>query len=301
MNTELLDYYDFVKESYEECKNAEWFPDVLEACYDLDTDDLTVSGIIGEIHEGLRVNYTEALKYFWTIMLINPLIAIKAYQETDLLIGKIDFYATFKHINQTDSWYRSNIIYNPSVEYFMIFAIEALLQKDMNPEMLDTVNSKYLKGLYDHDREIMQHKNHFRVEGVEAPAKWINHRNLKHILNAIDPHHIIILLEYFADRYGARLRRGRVGEYCYSGDKYNYIIQFIKNKYGSLSEYIDWSPSYQYHYRRYYERSLYHDEMFKNMDVIFPTEEDKMRIQEISGIRISDPNYRRKRIENRKK
>ena len=99
MNTNLWEYEDFLNSSYRECKNAPWFDDVLQACYGLDTDELTVSAIIGEIHEGLRINFNEALKYFWTIMLINPLIAIKAYQETDLLIGKIDVYRVFKHLN----------------------------------------------------------------------------------------------------------------------------------------------------------------------------------------------------------
>ena len=317
MSAREFDYFDFLNVSYEECKNAAWFPDVLEACYSLDTDDLTVSAIVGEIHEGLRVNYDEAVKYFWTILLINPLIAIKAYQETDLLLGKIDVYRLFKYINPgiqgvasnalatnniTNSLTEKSGIYNTSIEYFMIFAMEALLQKDMNPEMLDAINKTYLGELYEHDKEIMNNKNKYQKQGLPLPAKWINHRNLNHILNAINPHHIIILLEFFADKYGARLRKGNVGKYCYSGDKYDYIIRFIKNKYGSLSEYIEWNNSnYSYHYANYFRRSLYYDEMFSNMDIIFPTKEDKERIEYLSGVQISDPIYRQKRHENRYK
>lgn len=314
MNTNLWEYEDFLNSSYRECKNAPWFDDVLQACYGLDTDELTVSAIIGEIHEGLRINFNEALKYFWTIMLINPLIAIKAYQETDLLIGKIDVYRVFKHLNpvqnQDSGLFLSDSdanganpskgIYNTSVRNFMIFAVEALLQKDMDPELLDAVNRNYLGGLYLHDKKIMDDKKS-RKTGIDVTEKWINHRNLNHILNAIDPHHIIILLKFFADRYGARLRIGNVGKFCYSGDKYNYIIRFIKNKYGSLSEYIDWSHSYSYHYVSYYKRSLYFDEMFRNMDVIFPTNEDKNRIESLSGISIDDMSCSVRRMENRRK
>ena len=311
MSVRKFDYLDFLDESYEECKNAEWFPDVLEACYNLDTDDLVVSAIVGELHEGLRINFDEAVKYFWTILLINPLIAIKAYQETDLLLGKVDVYRLFKYINPVDRMRTNGImnspseksgIYNTSIEYFMIFAMEALLQKEMNPESLDAINKNYLENLYNHDKEIMSNKSKYHKEGLSIPAKWINHKNLNHILNAIDPHHIIILLEFFADKYGARLRKGNVGKYCYSGDKYDYIIRFIKSKYGSLSEYIEWNNSnYSYHYINYYRRSLYYDEMFSNMDIIFPTKEDKNRIEYASGVQISDPIYQRKRLENRYK
>ena len=300
-------YYDFLEQSYQECRNADWFPAVLEACHGLDTDELTVSALVGEIHEGLRVDFDEAIKYFWTILLINPLIAVKAYQETDLLLGKMDLFSVFKRINPIDtdrSWLGSdtNGIYNTSVECFLIFAMEALLQKDMNPELLDAINRNYLGNLYNHDKEIMTKKAQYEKEGVPPPPKWINHRNLRHILNAIDPHHIIVLLEFFADRYGARLKAGNVGRYCYSGDKYDYIIRFIKSKYGSLSEYILWDDiNYAYHYRRYYERSLYYDEMYANMDVVFPTQEDKNRIQQMSGILISDRTYQNWRAVNRAK
>ena len=111
----------------------------MEACYSLDTDDLVISAIVGELHEGLRVNYEEAVKYFWTILLINPLIAIKAYQETDLLLGKVDAYRVFKHINPinkvgtdgrlnlfSDNSGMNSRIYNTSTKNFMIFAMEAL-------------------------------------------------------------------------------------------------------------------------------------------------------------------------------
>ena len=110
------------------------------------------------------------------------------------------------------------------------------------------------------------------------------------------------ILEFFADRYGARLYKGNVGKYCYSGDKYDYIIRFIKNKYGSLSEYSLWDDhSYLYHYRNYFLRSLYYYEIYENMDVIFPTREDKDRIQQISGIRITDAKRRHMRLVNRAK
>ena len=304
MNEDLMDYSGFMYESYEECKNADWFPDVLDACSSLDTDDLVVSAIIGEIHEGLRINFSEALKYFWTIMLINPLIAIKAYGETDLLLGRIDVYGTFKLINPVDpsGYFRietKNGIYNTSTENFMIFAIEALLQKTMDPMLLNAMNSFYLRGLYDHDRKIMSNKKKYQQEGTASRAKWINHKNLRHILEAIDPHHIIVLLEFFADRYGARLRKGNVREYCYSGDKYHYIIRFIKEKYGSLSEYIDWTDNYRSYYVRYFTRSLYHYEMLQYMDVIFTTEEDKRRIQTESGTWINDRKIAWEREENR--
>ncbi len=109
------------------------------------------------------------------------------------------------------------------------------------------------------------------------------------------------MLEFFAERYGARLHAGNIRKYSYSGDKYNYIISFIKKKYGSLSEYIVWDPSYTYHYVNYYKISLCHDEMIKNMDVVFPTMEDKQLIQMVSGVGISDYDYRNKRLENRLK
>ena len=289
----ILSYQDFLQQAYIECKNADWFPDVLEACHSIDTDDLVVSALIGEIHEGLRINFDEAIKYFWTVFLVNPLIAIKAYQETDLLLGKVDVYTPFADIyslnhveDQPGSEWKG--IYNSSVEYFLIYAIEAMLQKDMIPEELHSVYSAYLRVLYNHDKEIMGDKSQHDKEGENSPAKWLNQRNLQHILNATDPHHLIILLDFFAYRYGARLRQGNVGNHCYSGDKYDDIIDFIKYKYGSLSEYIEWEiPSYAFHYVRYYKRSLYHKEMFDNMDVVFPTKEDKKRIRYMVGIRTS--------------
>ena len=143
-------------------------------------------------------------------------------------------------------------------------------------ENLHSVCIAYLRVLYEHDKEIMSNKSQYDKEGKTLPAKWINHRNLRHILNATDPHHIIILLDFFAYRYGARLSRGNVGNHCYSGDKYDYIIRFIKYKYGSLSEYIEWgNPNYAYHYKRYYERSLNYEEMFVNMDVFFRLKKTK--------------------------
>ena len=307
MMADILSYDDFLKEAYEECKNAEWFPDLLEACHGLDTDPLTVSAIIGEIHEGLRVAFDEAVKYFWTVFLINPLIAIKAYQETDLLLDKLDLSLTFKHINPLDPYANSlrsvvSWIYNSSVENFVILSIEALLQKDMNPELLDVINRNFLGGLYDHDKHIMDGQVQNGKDRGELPPKWITHRTLYHILNAIDPHHIIVLLEFFADRYGARLYRGNVGEFCYSGDKYDYIIRFIKRRYGSLSEYILWNDNcYGYHYINYYKTSLCYNEMYANMDIIFPTMEDKEKIQRVSGISITDKTYRLRREENHAK
>lgn len=280
----VLTYQEFLNECFDKCKHEEWFEEVLADCYDLDTDVLTISAIVGEIHEGLRVSFDEAVEFFWTVFLINPLIAIKAYQETDLLLGKIDIYGTFKCISPIDPTFKTlkgNItgIYNSSVEYFLIFAIEALLQKDMNPEMLEAINKMYLGGLYNHDKEIMSNKEKYLSKGVELPPKWITHRNLGHILNAIDPHHIIVLLEFFADRYGARLRRGNVGKWCYSKDKFEYIIRFIKNKYGSLSEYIEWDNiNYYYHYRRFYQRSMQYEQMAMYIDIVFSTIEDKKRI-----------------------
>lgn len=299
----ILTYEEFMKQSYEECKNEDWFPAVLEDCSTLETDDLTMSALIGEIHEGLRENLDEGVKFFWTIFLINPLIAVKAYQETELLLrGGLDLYGTFKHVSPIYPYSRTDCIYNLSIENFLIFVMEALLQKDMNPEMLDAVNQNYLIGLYEHDRAIMTNKSKYHKAGMELPKKWINHRNLNHILNATDPRHIIILLHFFADKYGARLHKGNVGKYCYSGDKYDYIIRFIKEKYGSLSEYIEWdNNNYNYFYRNYYEKSLCYDEMFANIDVIFPTQEDKDRIQQMSGISISDTGYLDKRNANRRK
>ncbi len=303
----VISYDEFVSKYYEECRNADWFPDVLADCYDLDTTDETVSSLVGCIHEGLRKNFQEAIKFFWTVFLINPLIAIKAYQETDLLLGRIDVYESFKHISPVDPISNSlkektSGIYNTSVEYFLIFAMEALLQKDMNPEILEAVNRTYLRGLYNHDKEIMGKKLEDMSSEEDLPGKWINHRNLLHILNGIDPHHIIILLEFFADKYGARLKKGNVGKNCYSRDKYNYIISFIAKKYGSLSEYILWDHvSYGYHYVNYYKRSLCYTEMFKNMDIIFPTMEDKLKIQKSSEIPVSDPVYRKKRMINKLK
>ncbi len=291
-----LDYQNFLRESYEECRDAEWFQDVVDACYTLDTDDSIISAIIGEIHEGLRINYSEAVKYFWTVLFINPLIAIKAYQETDLLLDKVNLYGVFKTLNPLGyvgsgvletyiesgnfetSWNR-NVVYNPSIENFMIFAMEALLQKDMNPEGLHAINDNYLGILYEHDKIIMANKNKYLREGKTLPKKWVTHRNLNHILNAIDPHHIIILLEFFAQKYGARLYKGNVGKYCYSADKYEYIIRFIKNKYGSLSEYIEWgNNNYMYHYENYFRIALQYNEMYKDIDVIFSTSEDKARM-----------------------
>jgi hypothetical protein len=266
----------------------------------LDTDNLTTSALVGELHEGLRENFEAAVEYFWTIFLINPLIAIKAYWETDLLIGKVDIYGTFKIISPIDVYSNQlreepSGIYNTSVEYFLIFAIEALFQKNMDFYVHARV---YLMGLYNHDKNIMQQKNKLLEEGIPLPAKWLNHRNLKHILQGIDPHHIIELLMFFADKYGARLYNGNVVKGCYSGDKYDYIIRFIKHRYGSLSEYIDWD---NHMYVDYYLRSLSFEEMFSNMDVIFPTIEDKKRIEQLSGVEISDANYQRVRKENRAK
>ena len=286
---EILSYGGFIEEHYDSCKDEPWFNDVLEDCQDLDVDDCTVSAIIGCIHEGLRNNFEEAILFFWSVFLINPLIAIRAYQETDLLLGKIDIYGTFKYINPIESFTSdfvirkdSRVIYNPSVEYFLIFAIEALLQKQMNPEMLDAINRIYLGGLYAHDKEIMSNKSRFYKAGLEQPAKWITHKNLRHILNAIDPHHIIILLEFFADRYGARLRKGNVGKYCYSKDKYDFIIRFIQHTYGSLSEYIEWdNNNYNYHYKNYYRRMMQYPDMKKDIDYIFATEGDKARIAKL--------------------
>jgi putative lipase involved disintegration of autophagic bodies len=54
-------------------------------------------------------------------------------------------------------------------------------------------------------------------------------------------------------------------------------------------------------YVDYYLRSLSFEEMFSNMDVIFPTIEDKKRIEQLSGVEISDANYQRVRKENRAK
>lgn len=315
MKKKVLEYCEFLEMYYEECKSEDWFPEVLTSCYDLEVDDLTVSAIIGEIHEGLRVNYDEAIKYFWTIMLINPLIAIKAYQETDLLLGNVDINGLFSELSKINPFSKKNItydeldnismntsgIYNPSIENYMIFAIEALLQKDMNPEKLQMINNVYLMGLYNHDKAIMGRNFKHKDTGDEIPAKWITHRNLSHILNATDPRHLIILLEFFADRYGARLRKGNIIGNTYSGDKYNYIIAFIKRKYGSLSEYIEWeNHSYNYHYMNYYRRSLFYEELYRNNDVIFPTKEDKSKIEMLCGIGVKDYNYyKSKRSENR--
>jgi hypothetical protein len=41
--------------------------------------------------------------------------------------------------------------------------------------------------------------------------------------------------------------------------------------------------------------------MFKNMDIIFPTMEDKLKIQKSSEIPVSDPVYRKKRMINKLK
>ncbi|MBR3246079.1 MAG: hypothetical protein IKF90_25820, partial [Parasporobacterium sp.] len=196
----------------------------------------------------------------------------------------IDLYITFKHINLVYTFsdkHEEDVtgIYNTSVEHFLIFALEAMLQKDMHPQELHVINNTYLGGLYNHDKEIMKRKRDYLSKGEELPKKWINHRNLSHILNNIDPRHIIILLDFFAERYGARLRKGCVGKYCYSRDKYEYIIKFIERRYGSLSEYIEWeNPAYFYHYLNYYNLSQQYPQMLQYIDVIFPTIEDKRRI-----------------------
>lgn len=299
----ILTYDEFMKQSYEECKNEDWFSDVMEDSYSLETDDLTVSALVGEIHEGLRKNLDEGVKFFWTVFLINPLIAIKAYQETDILLQEdLDFNSAFKHVSPIYPYERTDSIYNPSVENYLIFVMEALLQKKMNPEGLNAVNQNYLGGLYEHDRKIMSNKSKYRMAGLEQPKKWINHKNLSHILNAIDPSHTIVLLQFFAEKYAARLHQGNVGRYCYSGDKYDFIIQFIKKKHRSLSEHIEWDdPNYIFLYNAYYKISLCYDEMFTNMDVIFATQEDKDRIQQITGISISDSEYQGRRNANRRK
>lgn len=283
MMNRVSDYSEFCDLYFEECKNSEWFQDVLTDCYSLDTDKRAVNALIGCIHEGLRENFEEAVKFFWTVFLINPLIAIKAYQETDLLFGKVDLYATFKHIGPVDIYsgeLREDVIYNTSTEFFLIFALEALLQKDLNPEELHAViHNTYLDVLYQHDKEIMTNKKRYESNGKQAPQKWLNHRNLKHILEATDPRHMIVLLSFFAGKYGARLHKGNVGRHCYSKDKYEYIIRFIKDRYGSLSEYILWdNHNYLYFYKNYYRTAMKYPEMKKDIDVVFPTEDDKKRI-----------------------
>ena len=287
----VLQYDEFINEYYDICKNKPWFVEIIEDCSDLVIPDSVRAGILGTIHEGLRENFDEAILFFWSVFLINPLIAIRTYEETDILFGKLDLYGTFKHINPIDTYSDAftlregvNRIYNPSIEVFLIYCLEALLQRKINPEELRAINEVYLNGLYLHDKEIMSKKSYYYKNNIEQPPKWINHRNLRHILDASDPHHIIILLDFFADKYGARLWKGNVGKYCYSKDKYKYIINYIARKYGSLSEYIEWDDhNIFFYYVNYYRRMIQYSEMEKDIDVIFATETDKERIAKLAN------------------
>lgn len=281
---------------YEETKNTEWFSRITQACEKLETKQSTIDGIIGVIHELVEEDLESGMNYFWTIFLVNPLIAIKAYQESDLLFGKIDLSETFKAITYKMGGVTSGI-YNNSYRNFYIYAIEALLQKEVNPEMMNHIFLRYMDDIYQHDKKIMY--SNLKKKESKSSYKWMDKYTMNHILAAADPHHIILILKYFAKKYNRRLRVGPA-DYSYSGRLYKQIIQFIEERYGCLSEYIEWDTKYIHHYVQYFEISLPFDELYDNLSVVFASKNDWDRIK--ASANLSSEHYhrmRKLRLQNR--
>lgn len=271
---EEKNYYS--KNELMELKEKDYVQDIIRDCFCVDTSYETEVGLINEIHELVDEDYDSAVHAFWIVFYVNPKIAIRAYQDC-ILFKKISLYTPFKY-----AVYRIDEMatLNPYVQNYVILGIEAMLQRRINVEEILGDITHYIELLYNHDREIMYNKfkQKYRVENQEK--KWLSKRNILHILSNIDPKFIIVLLEFFTDRYKRRLHNGG-NEKSYSGYRYQIIVDYIREKHGSLSEYIEWdNNNVNFFYKKYYKLAMERHELQKDLSVVFATDEDMKRIRE---------------------
>ena len=68
----------------------------------------------------------------------------------------------------------------------------------------------------------------------------------------------------------------------YAGSRYRQIVEYIRRRYTSLSEYIVWERNtYNYLYISYYNNACECKVLKRDIDVVFATENDRKRIAEM--------------------